>query len=170
MPDTKRCSKCGYRKPVSEYYAKATGRAGLQSWCKECCRTLVNDKHRADPEKYRAGQAEDRAANPERGMLYAARTRAKRKGIPFTLTLEDIFIPERCPLCGVKLTRNTGKRGPGNASPALDRSDPGKGYVPGNILVICHACNRRKDDMTGEQHIEFGRQIIEVYQSLGVAA
>lgn len=37
-PSTKRCSKCGETKPLSEYFKSKTGRDGLRADCKECYR------------------------------------------------------------------------------------------------------------------------------------
>ena len=36
----------------------------------------------------------------------------------------------------------------GDASPALDKFEPRKGYVPGNIAVISSLANRIKSDTT----------------------
>ena len=36
-------------------------------------------------------------------------------------------------------------------SPSLDRIDPNKGYVPGNIIVICHRANCIKADATAKE-------------------
>jgi len=53
-----------------------------------------------------------------------------------------------------------GHGGHRDRSPSLDRYDPVLGYVPGNILVLCARCNRRKQDHTGEQLIQLGEALI----------
>ena len=40
---------------------------------------------------------------------HAARTRAKKAGIPFTITETDIVVPDRCPIFGITLTKNSGQ-------------------------------------------------------------
>lgn len=80
-------------------------------------------------------------------LLASARFRAKRDGYPFTLTHDDITIPEFCPILGHKLVKSvTGKASPN--SPSLDKVDPNLGYIPGNVRVISHEANRLKDANT----------------------
>lgn len=79
-------------------------------------------------------------------MLGSARARATRRGIPCTIEVDDIVIPRRCPLLGIPLRQSLGKQGPGDNSPTLDRVNPDKGYVPGNVLVISNRANRIKND------------------------
>jgi hypothetical protein len=45
--------------------------------------------------------------------------------------------------------------------------DPTLGYIPGNIWVICDRCNGRKQDMSGEDHVEFGWQLINAFKKVG---
>lgn len=76
-------------------------------------------------------------------MLRHAKKRAEENGVPFNLTLDDIVIPEVCPIFGLTLTF-----GGGEARPTLDRVRPELGYVPGNVLVISGRANRIKSDAT----------------------
>lgn len=82
----------------------------------------------------------------EHKMWSAAKDRARRRGIEFDLELEDIHIPECCPVLGMKLERGEGKAHP--ASPSLDRIIPSKGYVKGNTQVISNRANTVKKDAT----------------------
>lgn len=95
-------------------------------------------------------QIRARYARTEHGyksrMLESARHRAKKRGIEFSITTDDIVIPERCPLLGIPLLRHTGYRSDSN--PSLDRIDNSKGYVPGNVQVISLRANRLKSDAT----------------------
>ena len=84
-------------------------------------------------------------------MLNSARERAKKKGIPFDLSPDDIRIPEVCPPLGIHLQRGRGKNGPSPNSPSLDRKDPSKGYARGNVWVISWKANRIKMDATGDE-------------------
>lgn len=97
------------------------------------------------------------AQNPAAGMLTAAKRKRKR-GVPVTITAADISIPDNCPVCGVLLAVGNGASS--NRSPSLDRYDPPLGYVPGNIMVVCRGCNRRKQNHTGEQLVQFGHAVI----------
>lgn len=79
-------------------------------------------------------------------MWHAAQSRAKKKGIPFTITVDDIVVPTVCPVLGVPLVRGTGKPPPSPNAPSLDRIVASKGYVPGNVIVISFRANRIKTD------------------------
>lgn len=75
-----------------------------------------------------------------------AKNRARIKGIPFSITKEDIVVPDICPVFGIPLARNVGE--PGSNSPSIDRIRPELGYVPGNIVVISHRANQLKSNAT----------------------
>lgn len=88
---------------------------------------------------------EERKNNDQRyKMFHNAQHRAKKKGIPFTITIDDIIIPETCPLLGIPLVSTNDKRDPRN--PSLDQKVPGKGYTPDNIWVISSRANALKWD------------------------
>jgi hypothetical protein len=79
-----------------------------------------------------------RRESPANAMASRARYRAKKRGIPFTMTHEDIHITDACPICGSGM--------PGGAvAPSLDRLIPSLGYTPENVWVICRQCNVRKN-------------------------
>jgi len=79
-------------------------------------------------------------------LLCRYRYNAKRKGVPFNLTLDDIKIPEFCPILGIPLARSTGA--PTDSSPSLDRINPSLGYVRSNVIVISYRANRIKNNAT----------------------
>ena len=79
-------------------------------------------------------------------MYHNAQHRAKKKKILFTISMEDIVIPETCPLLGIPLVSTNNKRDPRN--PSLDQIDPGKGYTPDNIWVVSSRANWIKSDAT----------------------
>ena len=81
--------------------------------------------------------------------LTVIKHRAKKKGIEFTITEDDIHIPTHCPILGIELRRSP--RGFADASPALDRIYNTKGYVPGNVHVISTRANRLKSDASIEE-------------------
>lgn len=101
--------------------------------------------------RQREAQAGWRARNPEAArlglMFNNARIRARAKGLPFSITKEDIVVPAVCPVLGVPLTLPVGNS-PGDTSPSLDRIIPALGYVPGNVRVISYRANRIRNDAT----------------------
>jgi hypothetical protein len=94
----------------------------------------------------------------ERSLYQDAKARAKKNGRPFTIHEEDIHIPERCPILGIKLIPSRGH--PWNQSPTLDAIANEEGYVRGNIWVISFLANTLKNAGTVEQH----RQIAKVVE------
>ena len=85
--------------------------------------------------------------SPRCKMLRGAKHRADKFSLPFNLSLEDIQIPDTCPVFGIPLVVHS-PDGPHPDSPTLDRVIPSLGYVKGNIRVICHRANALKGDAT----------------------
>jgi len=82
-----------------------------------------------------------RRANRAKYIWEVAKTRAKQRGIPFTIECEDVVIPENCIVLGIPLdSRNR------DYNPTIDEIVQGKGYVPGNFAVISGRANRIKSD------------------------
>lgn len=90
-------------------------------------------------------------------LLKGAKIRAKSKGLPFDITIDDIVIPDICPVLGIPLHRNSGKAGP--SSPTLDRIIPERGYVKGNVRVISYRANQIKNDGNAEEHLKVAEYI-----------
>jgi hypothetical protein len=105
--------------------------------------------HRAEGVAYRKAY---RQRHPERFLLNAARQRARRDGLEFSIGIGDIHIPQTCPVLGIPLKAGIGTGGHQPGSPTLDRRDNSKGYVPGNIRVISFRANALKSDGTAEEH------------------
>lgn len=82
-------------------------------------------------------------------LLNTAKGRAMRRGLDFNLTLDDIIIPVECPLLNIPLF--CGKGVTCSNSPSLDRIDPRKGYVKGNVHVISFKANSIKQDASVDE-------------------
>lgn len=89
--------------------------------------------------------------NPARHLFNTAKRRARAYGIPFQITLEDVVVPECCPVLGINLEWSSGRRGGGMTSPSLDRIVPSLGYVKGNVAVISWRANCIKRDATATE-------------------
>lgn len=91
---------------------------------------------------------------PAHVMVRHKRGEAKRRGILFGMTKEDISpLPALCPVLGIVLDYSYGNKGkhPADNSPSIDRLVPSKGYVAGNVRVISVRANRIKNDATLEE-------------------
>lgn len=95
---------------------------------------------------------------PEVWLLKQAKRRSKEKDLEFTLTLEDIVIPYRCPIMGEVLQYIP--NGYSDYSPSIDRIDSKKGYVKDNIQIISSIANRMKWTATQEQLITFAKGVL----------
>lgn len=100
----------------------------------------------ANREQDRSAERARRHRQPERFLLNSARQRARRKGLPFDLTISDVVIPSVCPVLKIPLLQGVGKKHDG--SPTIDRVIPSRGYVHGNVHVISWRANSLKKDGT----------------------
>jgi hypothetical protein len=164
--DQKTCKKCGHNKKTTEFYSAPANRDGLCGSCKACMRQSCKDnyeqrktlygssmtpktkkyfkeRYRMNKDAIKQQSTAWRYNNPERVMLNLARLRAAKQCIPFDLSLEDIKIPEVCPVLGIPLF-NSGRFQ--NNTPSLDKLVPEKGYVRGNVNVISWRANKLKSD------------------------
>ena len=170
----KRNDKMAYSTPekASEYERLRRKRNPVQRRAaekryKERNREAVYARIRAwakrNPEKTRRYAAICAAKNPVSRIYITAKLRAKKYGIEFTITREDIKVPMHCPVFGFPLVPGTGisGRAGGNFnSPSLDKIDPSKGYIPGNIQVISHLANMMKHNATASQLRQFAEWIL----------
>jgi hypothetical protein len=140
---TRRCGLCLRVLPLGEFHrrrARENGN-GRQSRCKSCNISHSNAHIKREIEE-----------NPKGGWLKynlkQARWRAKRKSVPFSIVVEDIYLPEYCPVLGTRLNyfRSSGRNR--YNVPSLDRVDPNRGYEPGNVRVISHRANTLKNNAT----------------------
>lgn len=123
------------------YYAKnaAKANAATRRWRAEN-REAVNAQRRVW-----------RSRNLVRALFLEARARAKARGIEFTIALADIPpMGDCCPLLGHQFPASDVRRT--IHSPSLDRIDPAKGYVQGNVWVVGYRANLIKNDGTAEEH------------------
>lgn len=93
-----------------------------------------------------------RQANPAHVLWYQAQRRARVKGVPFTLTEDDMVrllnsSGWSCVYCSTPVGTFTG-RGARPFSATVDRLTPSLGYTPGNTVIACHRCNSTKAEHT----------------------
>jgi hypothetical protein len=155
--------------PLSAFHKDKHSPDGLKSMCRVCASRKAQAwraERAKDPEwraKFNEGNTRYRNAAGKVGQLYsAAKQRAQKKGIPFTITKEDIIIPDVCPILGIPIIAGKGRKSDGlvgatDNSPSIDRIDNSKGYVPGNIVVISWRANYLKNTATLEELVMLGK-------------
>lgn len=143
------CSKCNRDLPASDFYARGDRPLGRKSRCKKCDSRATIESRKKNLGRFNARHARWCRDNPGRVMWYRARSRARRKGIPFDIEQGDVIVPVVCPVLGIPIScGDAGKGAPTDSSPSLDRIDPSRGYVRGNIVVMSMRANRIKNDAT----------------------
>ena len=127
----KRCGVCDDVKPFEDF-RKGKGSFGRSYYCKAC-------------DSKRVYKAPDR----RKCLLNSVKSRAKKNKLPFNLDIDDIVLPEVCPILGIKLEFN--KVICKDNSYSIDKIDPSLGYVKGNIQIISFRANTMKSNATLEE-------------------
>lgn len=96
-----------------------------------------------------------KSQTPEWKMHQRAKRRAIEKNREFSISVEDIYIPDVCPVLGIAINTNSGKSGAYRNSPSLDRVDNDKGYTKNNIQVISQLANSMKCHASVEELQKF---------------
>lgn len=92
-----------------------------------------------------AAQQRYKRRDPWKYILQTAKLRAKKYGVEFSITKQDIYVPSVCPILGVPLQLYAGDR---LHTPSLDRIDNSKGYTKENTRIISARANLLKRDGT----------------------
>lgn len=90
---------------------------------------------------------------PSYTLWFAAKSRAEKKGLPFTLRVSDVeemvLAADKCPALGIPFCwSNKGIR---DNSPTLDKYDPRLGYTRENTRLISALANRIKTNADSNQ-------------------
>ena len=155
------CNTCKEHLPLSEFCKHKRIKDGLNTICKSC------------KKEYDAKQCRFKT------RFLGKKRNAEMKGIEFTIEPTDIpgvkikekitidsvgrkhtsweatEYPKVCPVLEMKL--DWSMNGLQYNSPSLDRIDPTKGYIPGNVMMMSDIANRMKSNATPEQLKQFCR-------------
>lgn len=113
----------------------------------------------ANPEKVRESQRLSKRKNWHKTICNALRGRAVARGLPFEITPEtllDLFEKQggRCYWLDLPLViTSTDKRDP--LQPSLDRLDPDRGYVLGNVVLTCMFANLGRSTLSAQKMRDF---------------
>ena len=142
------CVKCKQLLPQNQfsYKVKTDPSQGIRDRCKSCSAL------KAEEEKVR--RKNNWKYKPTLHMLNNSKQRAKSKGLEHSLTVDDIEIPDFCPVLGIKL--EVGDRKNHYNAPSIDRIDNTKGYTKDNIMIISVKANILKKDATIDELIMIG--------------
>lgn len=130
----KTCTKCGVLKEPDEFY-KSKRRNGLSYTCRQCHRKTIKG-YRTIVDSY----------NWNYRRLEKMRTKARRRGLEFTLTVEDyknLKDGDLCHYCGDPMEVVT-----------IDRIDNNRGYILDNVVGCCFLCNKIKGNTFEENEMK----------------
>lgn len=129
------------------YKIKEDPSQGIRDRCKSC------SAERAAKERER--RKNDWKYKPAQHMLNNSKQRAKATGLEHNLTIDDIVIPDVCPVLGIKL--ETGDRKEHYNAPSIDRIDNTKGYIKENVVIVSTRANLLKKDATIDELIKIAK-------------
>ena len=162
------CLKCNQNKEESFFHKCKSNKDGLYNWCSLCKREYDKKYRKSDKiqslynsEEYKSKKSKEQFARLNSDLRYLmyrnTKARALRSSIPFNIELEDIIIPDKCPLLEIELLKVPygERRGFHMNSPSIDKINPELGYIKGNIQVISMKANAMKYSATKEELIKF---------------
>ena len=146
------CGECNQSLNLNKFslIEKWNINSGTKDFCKKCSKTIQQT------EKLNRDWKVDVAK-----LLYKnIKSRCKRIGREFSIELDDIIIPKKCPVFGFDLKRED--RETWMCAPSVDRIDSSKGYIKGNVTVVSRRANILKRDATVEEL----EQLFNYYKTL----
>lgn len=139
------CTRCGRPRVW-----KSSTSTRWRQYCSPChSASSYASRKRTDRTRLALVQRRQREAPKNRAytLWNSARNRAARRGITFSLsrdTVEQWLARGVCAVTGLAFDMALGTSRQATLAPSLDRIDPTKGYVDGNVQCVCWLYNRAK--------------------------
>lgn len=143
-------------------YQEKSRRLNKERIADSAMRYMLSERGQRARQKHRLKCWSDPKLRMKR-IVEAAFVRAIRMNLEFDQCIREILMdnpPMECVCCGETFNYNeapskTRRRN----SPSIDRVDNNKGYVVGNVQIICWGCNEDKSHLTLEKLERFIRYI-----------
>jgi len=160
------CTHCKLFKTEDCFEKRGDSKKRLRSWCKDCRKEEALYYHRTarlrmshedalfniqETKRWRA----DSQLLLKQYLLRLAKTSSKNNCREFNLTLDDIIIPDKCPILECEFNQLSTLY-----TYSIDRIDNTKGYVKGNIQIITRLANMMKNAASNEELILFSKNIL----------
>lgn len=158
------CKFCGKIKPLDNFYPNGCFADGVKKY-RTRCKSCVLEKLRIEQPVIYKSKAEKRSASPAAFLSGIYNHAAKRKqDLGFDIDigyLMAVFQQQsgRCALSGVEMTYAAGA-GRVSTNISIDRIDSSKGYLRGNVQLVCDIVNRMKSDMSETELVSWCRKIL----------
>lgn len=175
---TKICNTCKVEKDITEFHKCRKFKDGLQMKCKICTNEIgkkwrslhpgySDAYYKTNTEHMKGNQIRryrNRKTNEPWYIAYCTiRQRARKMNIEIDVDaqyIKDIWT-DICPVLGIPLKcavyesgnpRTKNKAKPHTNSPTIDRIDPSRGYIKGNICIMSYRANMIKNCGSIEEH------------------
>lgn len=159
------CFGCGKYKCESEFPidSKKFYRNFRNTKCKSCKQESLEKRRNERRDK---SDSIDRLITER---FCGVRDRAKKNGLVLDFDREyikQLWVQQNgiCAISGIQMTHQI-YSGRVFTNLSVDRIDSNKGYIKGNIQLVCMAINQMKSDLTMEELIYFCKNIIDNYES-----
>jgi hypothetical protein len=131
----KKCTKCKIEKNLEDFYTDKRLSDGRTSACKVC---VYESQVKYRDKSYFMTTHHNKASQ------------CRVHGIPYDLTAEYLksIWTGYCPVFGMALTPREDRKS--DSCPHLDRTDPTKGYVKGNVVFLSRKANLIKSNASAE--------------------
>lgn len=162
--EERECLNCGKKWTI--FVRKELKSSKRKIFCNECTLKLSNwEKKKIKMQKvegyreiYLSQKRKDFIKSYIRHLYERTKDRALKNNIEFNIDIEDIIIPEYCPILETPLI--IGTKDNYEYSPSIDRIDNSKGYIKGNISIISKKANSMKNSATLEELQKFCKNVL----------
>jgi hypothetical protein len=185
----KKCSKCGVLKPLDEYQRHPQSRDGRRPDCKACYKAqhqlytsrpevkkriaeyMANYEYNPTQEqrdKWAVSVAERNSKSPRHALSVSRKNALTRRPTENPISIDQLMRlweenDGRCALSRIKMTWRQKTIMPTSIS--LDRIDPSKGYVAGNVRLICFSVNAFRNVMEDGDMLTMAKAIVATMES-----
>jgi len=160
------CKYCDTIKTLDNFYANGCFSDGLikyRSRCKDCVLKISKNKQ---PETY-ADKIRKKHSSAKNYISTLLNHCTKRKNKDSNLDigyLLDLYNNQNglCNLSGIPMTYEYGKK---TTNISIDRIDNSKGYLKGNVQLVCYFANIIKSQFTLQELLYFAEKIVTYSQN-----
>jgi hypothetical protein len=164
LPKKKTCGRCLQLLALDSFAKNPCKPDGMSAVCKLCQKFHYKKWERAGDNLQRTSlrRKELRKADPRRFLFNEAKSRAKGLGRAFNISLDDIVIPDRCPVFGELLEVSESHW----FAPSVDEKVYGLGYTKGNVQVISRLANAMKHKASPAQLRQFADWVYRTFPNM----
>lgn len=156
-----KCKYCHTIKPLECFYANGCFSDGIKKYRAKCKDCILVDRKNKFPETYQ-DKIRKKHSSVKNYISTLLNHCSKRKNKEYNLDIQyvlDIYEQQKgiCNISGVPMTYEYGAK---TTNISIDRIDNNKGYVKGNIHLVCYISNVMKNQFSIKEFVEFAKKIV----------